>query len=120
MAKNSVDESWEEFLTPEVLRNKLISASIYLAAFQMLKDSIVGHLKSFYTFGFDKDGDLIDPKYEREVLSRNRSVLYASLSWLAESGAIDEKDLGTFEKLKDCRNQIAHNMPQLALAGSKF
>jgi hypothetical protein len=120
MAKNGVDQSWEEFLTPEILRNKLISASLYLAAFEMLKDSVVGRLRSFYTFGYDKNGDRIDPQYEQRVLNRNRSTLYASLSWLAESGAIDQDDLGTFENLKECRNQIAHDMPQLVLAGSGF
>src|ERR1017187_8409934 len=87
MAKNGVDQSWEECLTPEILRNKLISASLYLAAFEMLKDSVVGRLRSFYTFGYDKNGDRIDPQYEQRVLNRNRSTLYASLSWLAESTA---------------------------------
>jgi len=120
MAKNDVDQSWEEFLTPEILRNKLISASLYLAAFEMLKDSIIGRLGSFYTRGYDKNGDRIDLRYEREVLSRNRRTLYASLLWLTECGAVDRNDRGTFEKLKDCRNQIAHGMPQLVLAGSGF
>lgn len=119
MAENGVDERWEEFLNPAILRSKLISASIYLAAFQMLKDSIVDRLKSFYTFGFDENGDRVDPQYEHEVLGRNRSTLYASLSWLAERGVIEQIDLDTFEKLKACRNDIAHNMPQLALPGSE-
>ena len=58
--------------------------------------------------------------YKQKVLSRNRSTLYASLSWLGEIGAIDQADLGTFEKPKESRNQIAHGMPQLVLAGPGF
>jgi hypothetical protein len=32
---------------------------LYLAAFEMLKDSIIDRLRSFYTSGYDKDGDRI-------------------------------------------------------------
>lgn len=120
MGRNNIDQVWEAFLTPEVLRGKLISASIYLAAYQMLKDSIIGRLKDFYTFGFDEQGDHVDPRYEHEILGRNRSVLYASLSWLQERGAIERDDVATFEKLKECRNRIAHDMSRLAMAGSDF
>src|ERR1039458_385518 len=55
MAKNGVDQSWEEFLTPEILRNKLISASLYLAAFEMLKDSVVGRRGADERNGYRED-----------------------------------------------------------------
>lgn len=117
MPPNTTVDSWEEFLSPEVLRSKLISASIYLAAFEMLKESIVDRLSSFYTFRYDEAGGHVDPKYDQEVLSRNRSPVYASLSWLHELGAIHHCDLAIFEKLKECRNRIAHEMARLVLSG---
>jgi hypothetical protein len=120
MATNNTSESWEEFLNPEVLRGKLISASLYLAAFEMLKGSIVNRIRDFYTFHFDEAGGHPDPKYDQEVLSRNRSTVYASISWLIERNAIDQSDVETFERLKDCRNRIAHEMAQLALPGGTF
>jgi hypothetical protein len=108
-----VTKRWEEFLDPAILRGRLISSSVYLAAFELLKDSIVDRIKSFYCFGFDGNGFLHDPEYESEVLSRNRSPAYASLDWLREHDVIGDSDLATFERLKACRNRVAHEMPRL-------
>lgn len=112
--KNS-RERWEAFLDPDVLRGKLISASIYIAAYEMLKDSIIGRIRTFYSTGFTPEGPIIPPEYEQEVLSRNRSPLYASLAWLRDNVVIDEADLVKFEKVKACRNQLAHEMSSHAL-----
>ena len=120
MTSKSTQESWEEFLNPEVLRGKLISASLYLAAFEMLKTSIVDRLRDFYTFHYDEAGGHPDPKYDQEVLSRNRSPVYASLHWLLDRAAIEQADIDIFERLKECRNRIAHEMAQVALSGGTF
>ncbi|GAI34251.1 unnamed protein product, partial [marine sediment metagenome] len=74
--------SWERFLNPEILRTNLIVASLFITAFEMLKDSIIGHIRDFFTNGFDENGWIIDDKYKTEVLSKNKSPLYASLAWL--------------------------------------
>ncbi len=109
-----IDSKWAEFLTPEILRGKLISASIYLAAFELLKDSIIEHLRTFFSSGFDENGIIVGPRYQSEVLARNQSPLYASLSWLREFNVIDDKDLETFKGLKNARNRVAHEMHELA------
>jgi hypothetical protein len=44
------------------------------------------------------------------VLSRNKSVLYASLDWLREHQVIDSRDVETFEQLRKTRNLIAHQL----------
>jgi hypothetical protein len=111
--KADLQAKWEEFLNPASLRSKLISASLFLAAFEILKDSIVERIKDFFTSGFDQNGDIIDPKYKQDVLSRNKSHVYASLEWLKEMGAIDDADIAIFDKLKESRNRIAHEMPNL-------
>jgi hypothetical protein len=107
-------DKWLEFLTPEILRNRLISASIYLAAFELLKDSIIDHPRSFFASGFDRNGPIVGSRYQEEILTRNPSPLYASLFWLQEFGAIDDTDLAVFENLKKVRNRVAHEMHQLA------
>ncbi len=81
-------QSWENFLNPAILRNHLISASIYIASFEALKDAVIGRTRDFFWNGFDQAGDRIDPKYGHDVLSRNKSTVYASLDWLKEMGAI--------------------------------
>src|SRR5260370_41640079 len=89
-------DKWLEFLTPEVLRNRLISASIYLAAFELLKDSIIDHPRYFFASEYDENGALAGPEYHKQVLSRNSSPLYASLSCLREFGVLDDNDIAVF------------------------
>jgi hypothetical protein len=102
----------EEFLNPEVLRPKLIAASMYIAAFELLKNAIVERLRNFYTLGGFREPGV---KYKSEVLSKNKSPVYASLQWLKESHAIDENDLSAFERVKTCRNDFAHELTKLLM-----
>ena len=116
----SASEKWEQLLTPTVMQERLISASLYVTAFELLKESIVGRLRSFYMVGFDTEGDVIDEKYETAVLVRNKSPLYASLDWLSENEVIDQSDLQSFERLKTTRNSLAHELPSLVIDGVDF
>jgi hypothetical protein len=94
-------ENWKSFLNPHTLKGNLIKASMYIAAFELLKDSIINHPKTFFTDGFNKDGLIINENYQKKVLSRNKSPLYASLDWLKDIGAMTEHDIDIFNKLKD-------------------
>jgi hypothetical protein len=111
-----VQQSWEDFLDPDLMRNQLISASIYIAGFEALKDAVVGRIRDFFRIGFDESGDNIDPKYQTDVLSRNNSPIYASLDWLKEMHAINDADIAAFGRVKTCRNILAHRL--LATLGS--
>ncbi len=111
------NQAWLEFLNPEVTRPRLIAASVYVAGFEVLRDSIVGRIRDFFSIGFDESGDRIDPRYESDVLSRNRSPVYASLGWMEEMKAIDEHDMEAFERVKACRNILAHELFRVATAG---
>ena len=113
-----VQQTWEDFLNPDVIRPVLISASIYIAGFEALKDAIVERIRDFFCHGFDESGDEIDPRYQSEVLSRNRSPVYASLDWLKEMNAIDDADIESFECIKSCRNDLAHRL--FSIIGSDF
>lgn len=117
MDDNKVLEDWERFLTPSILRSKMIIASVYIAAFEILKNSIVERLRDFFSMGWEEGEDIIDPKYQSEVLSRNRSPVYASLQWLEDREAIDETDIATFEKVKVVRNRLAHEISELLAKG---
>jgi len=117
-----VRNSWESFLNPDVLRPNLVMAALYIAAFELLKSEIVERIREFYITGFDSnadrdDGWLVDPMYQMQVLSRNRSKVYASLDWLKESQAIDDRDIAVFERAKTCRNDVAHRINQMLSKG---
>ncbi len=115
-----VNEKWEQLLTPSIMKDKLISASLYITAFELLKESIIGRIRSFYMIGLNESGEIIDEKYAAAVLSRSKSTLYASLNWLTETGVIDENDLLSFEQIKSVRNSLAHKLPSLVMGGENF
>ncbi|SFR57939.1 hypothetical protein SAMN04488070_2103 [Pseudidiomarina maritima] len=115
-----VKASWERALHPETLKTNIITASIFSMAFEMLKSSIVEKIEGFFTNGFDENGMIVSPEYKEKVLSLNRSPLYASLKWLQDMHAIDEKDLERFEHIKRCRNTLAHEMLTFASSGVDF
>ncbi len=75
-----------------------------------MKENIVSRIRDFYWGGFDENGEKISPSYQREVLSRNKSKLYASLEWLCEHNAIETSDIKLFNRIKACRNTLAHEL----------
>ena len=93
---NDVNYSWERFLNPEILRTNLIVASLFITAFEMLKDSIIERIRDFFSHGFNEDGWIVSEDYKAKVLSLNRSPLYASLEWLKGMNIIDDQDLQKF------------------------
>ena len=95
-----IDRSYSDLLDPEVLRPRLTKVSLFIVAFEMLKDTIVDRPKRFFQPG---PGDAVNPILEA-IFARNRSPLYAGLDWLRESGAIDESDTKLFEQIKTCRS----------------
>jgi len=117
---SSATEQWEQLLTPAVMQEKLISASLYVTAFELLKESIIGRIRSFYMVGFDVDGDLVDEKYETVVLSKNKNPLLASLDWLAENDVIDANDRQAFERIRTARNLLAHELPSVVMGDKDF
>jgi hypothetical protein len=115
--EKKVQESWERFLHPEALRTNLIVASLFISAFEMLKETIIERIKEFFCSGFDENGLIISPRYQEKVLSKNRSRLFASLQWLKEQQVINDNDITTFEQIKETRNQLAHEIPRLLSDG---
>jgi hypothetical protein len=115
-----VKASWERALHPETLKTNIITASIFSMAFEMLKNSIIDKIEGFFTNRFDENGVIVSPEYKEKVLSLNRSPLYASLKWLQNIEAIDDKDLERFEHIKRCRNTLSHEMLTFASSGVDF
>ena len=100
------NQLWEDFLNPEIIRPRLIMASIYNFAYSIFKDTIINHIRDFYIY----DGNEGTQDYENEVSSLNKSRIYASLQWFKDMEAIEQKDIETFNKVKECRNELAHEI----------
>jgi len=114
-----IRESWENFLNPEILRSNLIVASIFLSAFEILKECILERPKEMYINGFNESGLIVDESYKLKVLSLDKSPIYASLEWLKKCNVINQKDIDAFTRIKKCRNELAHELPKLITEGIK-
>ena len=111
-------EQWENFLNPEVFKDRLINISMYITIYEMLKDSIINRLKDFYAMTLIGAKDLEgEEEYRTKVLSRHKNHLYASISWLIENGVINEEDKENIEALKSYRNYLAHEMSNIVFNG---
>jgi hypothetical protein len=103
-------DEWIGFLKPETLKANLINYALYIALFEAFRDYIISSVKDFYVNGFDETGLTYRSEYSEKVLSISKSKLYASLHWLKEADAIDDDDILEFEKQKNFRNKMAHEM----------
>lgn len=117
--KENVKKSWLNFLNPKTLRSNLIAASVFLSAFEILKDCIIERPKEFYTTGFNENGLIIDEDYKLKVLSLKKSPLYASLDWFKKKNAINQNDIDIFTEIKKCRNELAHELTNFITTGIK-
>jgi hypothetical protein len=116
-SKSKVTESWLKFLNPESLRGNLLAASLYLAAYEVLRSSIIDQIKTFYTSGWSAtSGFLVDDEYEKKVLGLHKSHLRASALWLQQRSVIDTNDLEKLDQIREHRNAIAHDLPHFVSA----
>ena len=111
------EQNIEDLLSPKVMRERLISASIFIAVFESLKESIVSKLRFFYCLNDSEDFKPCE-SYLKAVMSRNPSPIYASLDWFKEHNAINELDIEKFNQIKLCRNELSHNLFNLIGSGS--
>jgi hypothetical protein len=102
------DKSWEKFLHPQTLRTNLIAVALFITAFETFKARVVEKPETFFSSGFDEHGVIVGDAYRREVLSKNRNKLYASLLWIKEQGGLDQGDLDVFDAIRVHRNELAH------------
>ena len=73
----------------------------------------MGNVRGFFVSEFDESGLTYSTEYERDVLSRDRSTVRASLLWLLDMKAITSEQLAAFDKMREHRNEVAHELPNL-------
>ncbi len=104
--------AWAKFLDPEVLRSNLIVASIFLAAYETLRTSIIDRIRSFFTFEFRNGEWVAGGDYQTKCLALDKSPLRASLLWLKQMSAIDDADIARVDSIREHRNELAHDLPK--------
>ena len=114
----STADAWEKFLNPQSLKQNLISASVFLVAYEMLKQALIDQLRGFFTVSMAANGEWeIDEDYRQKVLSLDKKEMIACAKWFRDSGALNDDDLLIIKELADHRNIIAHELP--AIIGSQ-
>jgi hypothetical protein len=118
---HQAEDSWDKFLNPETLRANLIAASIFITSYEILKNSIIDQIKSFYTHGFDENGPIVSETYEAKVLALDskRNVFRASVAWLKANDVINAADGQSILDLTEHRNQLAHQLPKFLAESGK-
>lgn len=113
---------WKEFLNPETLRRRMLSASLFLVAHEMLKAAVKTRLRDFFLVGFDENGFRYSPSYEEKVLSLDpkgkNDAWRASIVWLEQMSVIDQNDIGKIVECTDARNIFAHELNEI-ISGRK-
>jgi hypothetical protein len=71
MPEDKTNSNWDKFSNPESLKSNLITASLYLAAYEILRASVIDSIRDFFTCGFNDDGD---------VVSKNIKTKYCRLT----------------------------------------
>jgi hypothetical protein len=100
--------------SPGRLRRHLVHAALFLTAYELLKLSIVDQLRHVYEdcrLSIPKD-DRVE-EYRREVLALNKSRFMASCLWYEKNGVITAEEVKEISKIRETRNQLAHELPQL-------
>ena len=110
-SNDRVQQSWVKFLTPDVLRHNLILCSLYLAAYELLKTSVIDHLKSFFS-NWSQNGKQLGQDYGQHVSMLNpKDPFHASCLWMRQNGALNDDDLAQLDRIRKHRNAIAHELP---------
>lgn len=111
--------SWKKFLNSQNLRSNLISASMYLTAWESLESAVIDQLRGFYSIGYEEDDWVCGERYRSQVLVRHKSPFRASLLWFLEMNAVNQEDLEIADRIREHRNEIAHRLPEFIFSTEK-
>lgn len=110
-------DQWREFLNPEAVRTKLISAGMFLIAHELLIDTIKRHPLSFFADEWGPSGPKESTAYKKEVRALDPDgkgdALRGSINWLQKLEAINGEDAALIKRVTDSRNTIAHELTSM-------
>lgn len=118
MASDFLD-NLNEYLRPferltkfDQLQELLVSASFYLTAYEFFKSYIMERPKSLFVH--DPDSESEERRYKAEMKKlHKRDIVKATLEWYRREGAITEDEKLEIIDLKNYRNKIAHELPNI-------
>jgi hypothetical protein len=108
-------QTLRRLMSSEVLKDNLAKAGLYLIAWDLLQDAIVGNLRRFFSPIMPGDPD---DDYKKEVLSLHpdpKAKFIASCRWFQNEGVLSDADVTEILQIRKHRTDIAHEMPNVLL-----
>lgn len=112
-------EQIEAKLRPETIATNVITASLYLTAYELLKSAIIDDTKSFFQNNFVNGDWVTSPEYETKVKAMEDDVFKASCMFLQSMSVLTSADIEELRSLRAERNKIAHELPAILLSPEK-
>lgn len=106
-------DNWNNILNEDILKSNINFAALFVLNFECLKDYIITQPRDFYSDVAIKDGKLCceeTEEYKKEVRSLEKNIENASLRWFMNADAITEEDYNLYQKLRESRNDITHEL----------
>lgn len=100
-------------MNEDILKSNINFAALFVLNFECLKDYIITQPRDFYSDVAIKDGKLCceeTEEYKKEVRSLEKNIENASLRWFMNADAITEEDYNLYQKLRERRNDITHEL----------
>ena len=92
------------------MRGRLLKASWFLVAYELLKGDVIGRPQQLFRTGFKDGKAVLGPQYEVEVRSLAEHPFDASLVWLQKKGALSSAEAEDVQRIREYRNDVAHNL----------
>ena len=112
-ANQQATDGWAKFLDADTLKNNLVGSAMYIVSFEIMRNSILDHLRGYYTRGYSDGKRVFSERYKSEVLALHKSPLTASLLWFKKNGVVDDDDIDAVDRIREHRNLLAHELPKI-------
>jgi len=103
---------WLKTLNPHELKPFIMFSAVFMTSYEILKETLIQKPLVFYSNHIVRSGFKESSEYKEKVLSldeKNRR-LPASVKWFRQNSIIDDNDLAMFDRITDCRNDLAHRL----------
>jgi len=112
--QEKIFKDWIKFLNPAEVKFNLISASIFITAYDNLISTVIDKIKESYIDGFDENGYIINDDYKIQVKELyKKDIVIASLLWLENNNVITSEEVERVKIFKSHRNEIAHELSKI-------
>lgn len=116
------ERNWEDFLNPDVVREKFAAVGLFLVAYEILAGRIRDKPLGFFAAEFKNGVPVPSDEYKAKVLALDPKgkcdPKRGGIEWLNGMGAIDETDRNAIREVTDLRNEVAHELPEIVVGGS--